>query len=266
MQRHESEFDGPTMTVPTTWTEAGMSEPSRPTGLHPRLLRRPLDQLTAEVRTLTTGIIGRRGRVPFFPLLGVLGCGLILGIAWLQHSHPILEHQLAGENASLALPLALGRLPGSMFAPALQLPLWGALAQVLFVFGLAEAHLGRLRTLAIIAVTHTAATVGGRFFVLLGPHAPLHMGLPRWNRWETDTGPSAGVVGVSTYLGVKLRLPILTSLLVGSMAIAMIISPSLAGREHLVAIATGGLFAAGFRVLQVVFDRPLASRLGLNES
>ncbi len=91
-----------------------------------------------------------------------------------------------------------------------------------------------------------------RVFIAMGPHAPFDLGLPHWIRWQRDTGPSAAVVGVGTFLGVKLRLPILTSVLVATMAIETVIKPDLADREHLVAIATGGAIAIVIRAVQGV--------------
>jgi hypothetical protein len=184
------------------------------------------------------------------PVLGVAGCALVLAAAWLQRVHPALGRLVLGEQASLWWPVAFLRLPGSMFAPALRLPMWGALAQVLFCFGLAETHLGRRTTLVIIGLTHAVATVTGRGFIALGPHAPLHLGLPLWVRFQRDTGPSAAVVGLGTYLGVTLRLPILTSLLVGAMTVEALVKPDLADREHLVAIAVGGVAAVVVRAVQ----------------
>lgn len=173
-----------------------------------------------------------------------------MAAAWLQQAHPAIGRVVLGEQASLWWPVAALRLPGSMFAPALRLPMWGALAQVLFCFGLAETHLGRRTTLLVIGLTHAVATASARVFVALGPHAPFHLGLPHWVRWQRDTGPSAAVVGLGTYLGVTLRLPILTTLLVGVMTIETFVKPDLADREHLVAIALGGVAAIIVRALQ----------------
>src|SRR5512147_2612402 len=55
-----------------------------------------------------------------------------------------------------ALWLALLRTPLSLFVPALDLPVWGALAQILFVFGIAEVCLGWKRTLVIAYVATLA--------------------------------------------------------------------------------------------------------------
>jgi hypothetical protein len=57
--------------------------------------------------------------------------------------------RLAGESATLPPVLALLRMPLSTFAPAPQLPPWGALAQVLVAFALLEAAMGWRRTLAV---------------------------------------------------------------------------------------------------------------------
>lgn len=194
-----------------------------------------------------------RGRSRWRPssfTLALAACAIMLAASWVQQAHPGIGRVLLDERASLWWPVAAFRLPGSMFAPALRLPMWGALAQVLFCFGLAEVHLGRRTTLAVAAVTHSVATASARVFVALGPHAPFGLGLPHWYRWQRDTGPSAAVVGVGTYLGIKLRLPVLTSVLVATMVIEVIVKPDVADHEHLVAIATGGAVAILIRALQ----------------
>ena len=184
--------------------------------------------------------------------LALTTCTLLLIASWVQRVHPGIGAVLLDERASLWWPVAAFRLPGSMVAPALRLPMWGALAQVVFCFGLAEVHLGRRMTLAVIAATHAIATVSARLFIAIGPHAPFDLGLPHWFLMQRDTGPSAAVVGLGTFLGVRLRLPILTSVLVATMAIETVIKPDLADREHLVAIAAGGALAIAIRALQGV--------------
>lgn len=212
-------------------------------------LHRSASHLRSECKTLTRTSTPRPKWHRPAPSLGIAACVLVLVAAWLQQTHPVSARLLLGEQASLWWPVAVLRLPGSMFAPALRLPMWGALAQVLFCFGLAETHLGRRTTLLVIGLTHGIATASARLFIAVGPHAPLHLGLPHWVRWERDTGPSAAVVGLGTYLGVTLRLPVLTTLLVGVMTVETFIKPDLADREHLVAIAIGGVAAIAVRVL-----------------
>lgn len=216
-------------------------------------------QLRWEWRTLTRMSPDRPTWRRPAPILGIAACGLIIFAAWLQHMHPGIGRLVLGEHASLWWPVGLVRMPGSLFAPALRLPMWGALAQVLFCFGLAETHLGRRTTIAVALFTHTVATASARVFIAFGPHAPFHLGLPAWVGWQRDTGPSAAVVGLGTYLGVALRLPVLTSLLVGVMAIETLIKPDLADREHLVAIAVGGLAAIAVRVFQGVHRQSLVA-------
>ena len=180
---------------------------------------------------------------------------LIAFVAWSQVVHPYLTNLLCGERAGLSWPIALVRLPGSLVAPAPRLPMWGALAQVMVCFGLAEVHLGRKRTLMLIGATHAIATAAGRMFVAWGPHAPFDLGLPRWIRWQRDTGPSAAVVGVGTAVGVLLRLPILRC--AGrSMVLEAAIKPDLADREHLVAIAAGGMLAIAVQVTRPARREP----------
>lgn len=217
-----------------------------------------------ELERLFGGPTSRR-RLGALPLVGLATAVLIVAAAWVQRIHPGVGRLFFDEQASLGWSIAVLRLPGSLVAPAMRLPLWGALAQVLFCFGLAEARLGRRTTLLIIGLTHAVATASARVFVAIGPRAPFDAGLPQWVRWQRDTGPSAAVVGLGTYLGVTLRLPVLTSLLVGSMVVETLYLPDLADREHLVAIATGGaaaiLVRAGQGVL-AVRPRPVVDAIG----
>jgi hypothetical protein len=53
--------------------------------------------------------------------------------------------------------LALLRTPLSLFVPALDLPVWGALVQILVVFGIAEICLGWWRT--PVSASRSARTV-----------------------------------------------------------------------------------------------------------
>lgn len=223
------------------------------------VVQRSAGQVRSELKALTRTSSPRSSWRRPAPILGISACALIVGAAWLQQTHPIVGRLVLGEQASLWWPVAFARLPGSMLAPALRLPMWGALAQVLFCFGLAERHLGRRTTLLVIGLTHGVATASARIFVALGPNAPFHLGLPHWVRWQRDTGPSAAVVGLGTYLGVTLRLPVLTALLVGVMALETIIKPDLADREHLVAIAIGGVAAIAVRAVQGANHRAMVT-------
>ncbi|MFE8959627.1 hypothetical protein [Streptomyces iakyrus] len=64
-----------------------------------------------------------------------------------------------GVRAADPLWPALLRTPLSLFVPALDLPVWGALVQILLVFGIAELCLGRWRTLALAYVATLAGTL-----------------------------------------------------------------------------------------------------------
>lgn len=79
--------------------------------------------------------------------------------------------------------LALLRTPLSLFVPALDLPVWGALAQVLLVFGIAEITLGRWRTLVIAYVSTLAGTTYARIGVSLDPEGLF--GLPLRTPWSS---------------------------------------------------------------------------------
>ncbi|MEV1018741.1 hypothetical protein [Streptomyces sp. NPDC050264] len=131
--------------------------------------------------------------------------------------------------------LALLRTPLSLFVPALDLPVWGALAQILLVFGIAELCLGRWRTLVIAYVVTLAGTLYARLGIALGPDSPL--GLPASDARVVDTGPSAAVVGLAVYVCWRHRAWCTGALVIALMVVECVVEPNLAGKEHLAAIA-----------------------------
>ncbi|GGT63952.1 MULTISPECIES: hypothetical protein [Streptomyces] len=131
--------------------------------------------------------------------------------------------------------LALLRTPLSLFVPALDLPVWGALAQILLVFGIAEICLGRWRTLALAYLATLAGTLYARVGIALGPDGPL--GLPASDARVVDTGPSAAVVGLAVYVCWRHRAWWTGSLVVVAMVVEVLVKNNLAGKEHLAAIA-----------------------------
>ncbi|MEG3626317.1 hypothetical protein [Streptomyces poriticola] len=144
---------------------------------------------------------------------------------------------------------ALLRTPLSVWVPALDLPAWGALAQILLVFGLAEICLGRRCTLAVGALATLAGTLYARLGVALGPDVPL-LGLPASDARVVDTGPSAAVVGLAVYLGWRLRARVTAALVVLAMVVEVLVKPNLAGKEHLAAIAAVLVLCAGTALRQ----------------
>ncbi|MEU8761814.1 hypothetical protein [Streptomyces sp. NPDC048659] len=130
---------------------------------------------------------------------------------------------------------ALLRTPLSLFVPALDLPVWGALAQILLVFGIAEICLGRGRTLLIAYAATLAGTLYARLGIALGPDSPL--GLPASDARVVDTGPSAAVVGLAVYVCWRYRARWTGTLVVVAMVVEVLIKNNLAGKEHIAAIA-----------------------------
>ncbi|MER7518081.1 hypothetical protein [Streptomyces sp. NPDC126499] len=140
--------------------------------------------------------------------------------------------------------LALLRTPLSLFVPALDLPVWGALAQILVVFGIAEICLGRWRTLALAYLATLAGTLYARIGIALGPDGPL--GLPASDARVVDTGPSAAVVGLAVYVCWRHRAWWTGGLVIVAMVVEVMVKNNLAGKEHLAAIAAV-LLLVGFR-------------------
>ncbi|WP_199825488.1 hypothetical protein VM636_05795 [Streptomyces sp. SCSIO 75703] len=143
--------------------------------------------------------------------------------------------------------LALARAPLSLFVPAADLPVWGALAQVLVIFGIAEIALGRRQTVLIAYVCTLAGLAYARIGVAIGPSGVL--GLPAADARTVDTGPSAAVVGLAVCLCLRFHAWF-TGALVGMVVVLEAIAkPNLAGREHLVAIVAA-LAVATFSALR----------------
>ncbi|MFB6669972.1 hypothetical protein [Streptomyces parvus] len=142
---------------------------------------------------------------------------------------------LGAVRAEDPLPLALLRTPLSLFVPALDLRVWGALAQILLVFGVAEVCLGRWRTLAVAYGATLAGTLYARVGVALGPGT--FPGLPASDAQVVDTGPSAAVVGLAVYVCHQRRAWFTGALVVLAMVAEVLVKDNLAGREHLAAIA-----------------------------
>ncbi|MGW0394146.1 hypothetical protein ACWDYJ_25330 [Streptomyces sp. NPDC003042] len=131
--------------------------------------------------------------------------------------------------------LALLRTPLSLFVPALDLPVWGALAQILLVFGIAEICIGWWRTLLIGYVATLAGTTYARIGLALDPGHPF--GLPDSDRIVNDTGPSAAVVGLAMYVCWRYRAYLTAALVILVMIAEVLVKNNLAGKEHLAAIA-----------------------------
>lgn len=118
--------------------------------------------------------------------------------------------------------------------PALDLSVWGSLAQVLLVFGIAEITLGRPRTLVVAYLCTLAGALYARLGIALGPGGVL--GLPASDAQVVDTGPSATVVGLVVCVCVSTGAWFTGALVIVAMVVEVIAEPKLAGREHLVAI------------------------------
>ncbi|MFF4897300.1 hypothetical protein [Streptomyces sp. NPDC001068] len=163
---------------------------------------------------------------------------------------------------------ALLRTPLSLFVPALDLPVWGALAQILAVFGIAEVCLGWWRTLVVSYVATLAGTLYARAGIALGPHSPL--GLPASDAWVVDTGPSAAVVGLAVVLGWRYGAYVTAGAVAAAMVVEVALKDNLAGKEHLAAIAgvvaLYGVVAAGRRLRRRRGQRRPGSRAGSGRS
>ncbi|WP_371554481.1 hypothetical protein OG481_28300 [Streptomyces longwoodensis] len=170
--------------------------------------------------------------------LAFVACaGVIFFHAIAQHpTGATVVRLVGGVRGDLPLWLALLRTPVSLYVPALDLPVWAGITQLFLAFALAEVALGRRRTLLVAYVTTLAGTLTARVMIAVGP-GWWGFGLPPEAGQVLDTGPSAAVVGLFTYMSVVRRAPVVFTLTGGSMVWESIAKPNLAGREHLIAVA-----------------------------
>jgi hypothetical protein len=173
----------------------------------------------------------------------VAAFGVIFFHALAQHpTGETVVRLTGGVQADLPLWLALLRTPVSLYVPALDLPVWAGITQLFVAFALAELTLGRRRTLLLSYATTLAGTLTVRVMIAIGP-GRWGLGLPPETAHVLDTGPSAAVVGLFTYLSVVRRAPVVFLLTGGSMVAESVIKPNLAGREHLIAVAAAIVLA-----------------------
>ncbi|MFJ4768942.1 hypothetical protein ACIP88_07495 [Streptomyces uncialis] len=153
-----------------------------------------------------------------------------------------LVHDLGVVRAADPWWLSLLRTPPSLFVPAPELPVWGALTQLLLVGGISEVCVGRTATVLVGCLATLAGTLYARIGIAVGPGGAF--GLPASDAWITDTGPSAAVVGLAVFVACRYRAYVTAAVVAAAMAGEMIALPNLAGKEHLVAVAVGFLAAA----------------------
>lgn len=146
---------------------------------------------------------------------------------------------VGGVRAEDPLWLSLLRTPLSLYVPALDLPVWGALAQILLVFGIAEMCIGWWRTLTIAYIATVAGTLYARVGISLGAHAPF--GLPWTDAQVVDTGPSAAVVGLAVFLSWRYGAYLTAGVVTVAMVVEVLVKENLAGKEHLAALMAVGL-------------------------
>ncbi|MDN3263551.1 hypothetical protein QWJ26_27820 [Streptomyces sp. CSDS2] len=182
-----------------------------------------------------------RRRGPAALPLTAAAVGLTGFLHYAQHQPwgEALVRDLGAVRAGDPLGTALLRTPLSLFVPAPDLPVWGALAQILLVFGIAELCLGRWRTLAIAYAATLAGTLYARLGVTLGAHAPF--GLPWTDAQVVDTGPSAAVVGLAVYVGWRYGAYATAGTVTLAMVAEVLLKENLAGKEHLAALTAVGL-------------------------
>ncbi|MGW4598571.1 hypothetical protein ACWEOA_25180 [Streptomyces sp. NPDC004457] len=205
-------------------------------------MRTPAGWARAEWGPLYAAVRGPlRRRGPAAAPLTVAAVGLTALLQYVQNQPwgYRLVQDLGAVRADDPLWLALLRTPLSLFVPALDLPVWGALAQILLVFGIAELCLGWKRTLTIAYVATLAGTLYARLGITLGAHAPF--GLPWTDGQVVDTGPSAAVVGLAVFVCWRYGAYVTAGAVTLAMVVEVLLKENLAGKEHLAALMAVGL-------------------------
>jgi hypothetical protein len=196
-------------------------------------------------RTVRSGLVRRRWRAVPMTLAAVCLTAVFQYVQNRSWGYGFVQ-DVGAVRAVDAWWLALLRTPLSLFVPALDLPVWGALAQILVVFGIAEIALGRGRTLLVAYAATLAGTLYARLGIAIGPGGPL--GLPASDALIVDTGPSAAVVGLAVYVCLRYRARWTAGVVIAAMIAEAVVKPNLAGKEHLAAVATALLLCAAGRL------------------
>ncbi|MCM2418923.1 hypothetical protein [Streptomyces sp. RKAG293] len=177
--------------------------------------------------------------------LTLSACLSILTLQVIQHSGSTgteWVNRLGGVYATLPWWKALLRTPLSLFVPDPSLPVWGLIAQVVFMFGIAEMTVGRRHTLGIGLLATLAGTSFARYSLAVGPDGFL--GLPVSTLVVRDTGPSAAVVALGVYVACRYRAWWTGGVLILAMLVEVVLIVNLAGFEHLTAIVATLLLCA----------------------
>ncbi|MFE2647153.1 hypothetical protein ACFXDO_32025 [Streptomyces nigra] len=198
-------------------------------------------------RAVRAGWARRRRRGVPLTLAAVGLTALVQVVQNQPWGEPVVQ-DLGGVRAEDPLWQALARTPLSPFVPAADLPVWGALAQILVVLGIAELSLGRWRTVAVAYAATLAGTLYARLGVALGPDHPL--GLPASDARVVDTGPSAAVVGLAVFVGWRHGAYPTAGAVAAAMVVEVLLKDNLAGREHVVAVVAAGVLCAVASVCQ----------------
>ncbi|MEZ0069049.1 hypothetical protein ABIA32_005090 [Streptacidiphilus sp. MAP12-20] len=194
------------------------------------------------VRALRAGLRGRG--LAAIPMTLTATLAVLVFQIWQQTpSGAAMVEQLGVVRASLPIGVALSRTPLSLFVPAPDLPVWGAAAQLFFVFGIAELTLGRWRTLAVSYAATLAGTMYARQGIQMGPNR--FFGLSYDAAFVRDTGPSVAVVALAVCIAWRYRAVVTGGLVVAMMIGEAVVKPNLAGAEHLIAILTALTLSTG---------------------
>lgn len=168
------------------------------------------------------------------------------GYQWTGSRHVLLL--AGGVRADLPWWEELLRLPVSAFLPTSELPLLGAIAQLLIVIGLGELIAGRSSTIAVAAGGQIVSSLAARMMIASGGA----VGLAAFQAGVLDTGPSGMTTAVGAWLLARGRCYWCLGALAVVLGCGALVENDLDGREHLIALLFGVAAAAGQGVARLM--------------
>jgi len=150
--------------------------------------------------------------------------------------HDVVIH-IAGTVQAGSLNEVLIRTPFSSFFPDEHLLAIGAILQVFFIVGIAEAVLGWRRVVVIGLATQFAVNI--LVHTLLHGHIARIFGIVRHDFTAIDSGPSVIVIVLALATAIELRYRFLAVVVSFIMVEGMAFSPLLSGVEHVLSLALG---------------------------
>ncbi len=208
-----------------------------------------VNELAAEMREVWRRS-PRRAVVPGLVAGGLVGACYLL----YRYGYESFVEFVAGVRHRDEFLVVVARSPLSLFAPAPNLPVWGAVAQVVALTAVGATVLGWRRVVVVAVAVQTGINV--ILQVVAGVGFGSLVGLNTAGLAELDTGPSAAVIALVVVIAMARRAPWLMFLVVTIATAEVLVAPNLAGCEHVIALGAGWV---SWWVIRALDGRPSES-------